>query len=390
MAMPYGIKFLPPLLSLTFLIWFIAFWVNKAYLHTDFKLYTNYLLPAFAIICLLSLTYSANWVNGIKMLERLISFVVFPFIFFTYRRRLKMDENQLFLLLGFSLMVSFAVLFIQFNLAVETTKLSELSLGDFFRYTRYYILIHSLALHPSYYSFLVLIFIAYYLSVAEKKIAFKSVHSAFAFLSLLLLLVLQSRGALVTLIFLGIYLLMKLFYLKKYYLLSVGLIILLSSTVWILNNTRMKETVRSVFSSEQSETTDSRIIIWNNALHTIKEKPIAGHGIGDALDELIKEHEKTGYASGVEKRLDAHNQFLETWLQSGIIGLISLLLVFIFPVYHAIKKKQELLFLFLLVAFTQLLFESMFVRLAGVVYFSFFYSFLYYYKSPGYRQVNLD
>ena len=156
-----------------------------------------------------------------------------------------------------------------------------------------------------------------------------------------------------------------------------------SGGVFIHKNTRLGETIQHATMTTQKENSEPRIIIWRNSLKVIKRKPIFGYGIGDANDELEKEHKKTEFIDGTIKRYNAHNQFLETWLQSGIFGFISLLLVFAVPLYQSIKKKQELLFLFLVVSFIQLLFESMFVRLAGVVYFSFFYSYLFYvYYAP--------
>ncbi len=258
-------------------------------------------------------------------------------------------------------------------------KLSEWSsTGKIITYTRYYIAYYSLTIHPSYFSYLILIYLSYAYFSLKKLNPLNYFHLIFILFCSITLLLLQSRAALVTLFFLLFYGIIKLFYQRRYIQFTLLFIIIVSGGVFAYKYTRLGETIKHISVSENNNQTDSRLIIWKNALTTIKQKPIFGYGVGDALDVLIEEHKRTGFEEGVEKRLDAHNQFLETWLQSGVFGLISLLLVFAIPLYQSIKKKQELLFLFLMISFIQLLFESMFIRLAGVVYFSFFYSYLYY------------
>jgi hypothetical protein len=127
---------------------------------------------------------------------------------------------------------------------------------------------------------------------------------------------------------------------------------------------------------------DIRLLLWGNALTVWKESPIFGHGIGDSKYRLVEIHEEQNIDEAVNRKYNCHNQFLETATQTGIIGLVILLLVFAVPFYHSIKKKQELLFLFLMICFINFMFETMLHRLAGVVFFAFWYSFLWfvYYK----------
>ncbi|OFX22965.1 MAG: hypothetical protein A2041_00405 [Bacteroidetes bacterium GWA2_31_9b] len=127
---------------------------------------------------------------------------------------------------------------------------------------------------------------------------------------------------------------------------------------------------------------DMRITLWKNSLIVWNEKLIFGHGIGDAKSRLIEIHKDMVITEAYEKKYNSHNQFLETATQTGFIGLIVLLLVFAIPLYQSIKKKQELLFLFLVICFINFMFESMLQRLAGVVFFAFWYSYLWfvYYK----------
>lgn len=123
---------------------------------------------------------------------------------------------------------------------------------------------------------------------------------------------------------------------------------------------------------------DVRFSLWENAVIVWKEKLIFGQGIGDSKDRLLEVHKERNIEDAVKKKYNCHNQFLETATQTGLVGLAILLLVFAIPFYQSIKKKQELLFLFLMICFINFMFESMLQRLAGVVFFAFWYSFLWF------------
>lgn len=380
LAMPFGIRFLPYLLSTTFLVWFIVVITGKFYALKDFRNTTLYLLPVLAIISLVSLLYTSNVSNGLKMLERLISFVLLPFVFLIAKKELKINIHVVFTLLGISLLVAIAHLFISVYEKVGIEKFREFSsFHDIIEYFRYYSIIKGFTIHPSYLSYILLIYLLYFFFQSKTKKALYVLHVPIAISALLTLATLQSRAAILCLLFLILYGTLVQVYKKRWLSLSLLLLILVSSSYGIYKYSRLGETLKeTAVLNEETKKIDPRLVIWKNSIETIKNAPLMGYGIGDALDELIKEHEKTEFKAGVFYSFDAHNHFLETWLQSGIFGLISLLLVFAIPLYQSIKKKQELLFLFLMISFIQLQFELMFVRLAGVVYFAFFYCYLYY------------
>lgn len=380
LAMPFGIRFLPYLLSTTFLVWFIVLLTGKLYALKDFRNTTLYLLPVLAIFSLVSLLYTSNVSNGLKMLERLISFVLLPFVFLIAKKELKINIHVVFTLLGISLLVTIAHLFISVYETVGIEKFREFSsFLDIIEFFRHYTLVEGLTIHPSYFSYILLIYILYFFFQPKTKKALYVLHVPIAISALLTLAALQSRAAILCVLFLILHGTLVQVYKKKWIKLSLLILILISSSYAIYKYTRLGETLKeTAVLNEETKKIDPRLVIWKNSFETVKNAPLMGYGIGDALDELIKEHEKTEFEAGVFNRLDAHNQFLETWLQSGILGLLAIIMVFMVPLWQSIRKKQELLFLFLMVSFIQLQFESMFVRLAGVVYFAFFYCYLYY------------
>jgi len=75
--------------------------------------------------------------------------------------------------------------------------------------------------------------------------------------------------------------------------------------------------------------------------------------------------------------LNAHNQYLQTMITLGIIGLIVLLLNLILPALYSMEQKHYLYLVFLILIGFNLLFESMLETQAGVVFYAFFNAYLF-------------
>lgn len=84
----------------------------------------------------------------------------------------------------------------------------------------------------------------------------------------------------------------------------------------------------------------------------------------------------------IRRKLNAHNQYSDTLIAVGVAGLIILLGFFVVPVYLCVKsKKYDITFISLLfiIAFN-CLFESVFERQMGIMFFAFFY-FLFFHAA---------
>ena len=77
--------------------------------------------------------------------------------------------------------------------------------------------------------------------------------------------------------------------------------------------------------------------------------------------------------------MNAHNQFSDTIIAVGIIGLLLLLGMFFVPIYLWIKyRKFDIIFFSLIFIFAfNSLFESVFERQMGIMFFTFFYFLLF-------------
>ena len=118
---------------------------------------------------------------------------------------------------------------------------------------------------------------------------------------------------------------------------------------------------------------DDRIMIWKNVIELIKEEPIWGYTSGDYCYHVLKEkHNESGFGKGYWLRLNAHNQFLESQLALGVLGSISILVIYLLSFLFAIKTKQKLLVYFLIICILFSLVESIFQSQGGVMFFGFF------------------
>lgn len=122
-----------------------------------------------------------------------------------------------------------------------------------------------------------------------------------------------------------------------------------------------------------SESTTVRILIWQQAFQLIQQDFVGGTGVADVNDDLYNAYEKEGMTGAFEHRLNAHNQYLQTFLGMGIGGFIVLLLLTVAQVIKGIIKRNFLLFVFSLLIVLNFLVESMLQTAAGVLFFSFFY-----------------
>lgn len=104
--------------------------------------------------------------------------------------------------------------------------------------------------------------------------------------------------------------------------------------------------------TEKSLETEPRWFLWESAMSVIKEKPIFGHGICDAqvhFDTARAKFQTEEYRLIwiKSKHLDCHNQYLQTSMEFGVIGLLSLLFLYFYPIL-IVEKNRKLFSIFLL------------------------------------------
>lgn len=117
-----------------------------------------------------------------------------------------------------------------------------------------------------------------------------------------------------------------------------------------------------------SGTSDPRSLIWQCGMKASNDHIMFGHGSGDYKSHLMSTYEEMGFTKGIIAGFNAHNQFIETLLATGVIGLTILLTMFFLPLVAALRNKPHNLFVILsiIVIVSQIFFESMLIRQMGV------------------------
>lgn len=123
---------------------------------------------------------------------------------------------------------------------------------------------------------------------------------------------------------------------------------------------------------------DDRPMLVKCGLDAAQQHLVFGHGTGDYMDALQESYQANGFTKGLKHRYDAHNQYMETLLANGIIGLVLLLVLLLSPAIYSLRTKRSrtLILLMLTAALMQLFFESMLDRQMGIQFIALLYTLL--------------
>lgn len=122
---------------------------------------------------------------------------------------------------------------------------------------------------------------------------------------------------------------------------------------------------------------DQRMREWYTAIKLIKEKPFTGFGLANIEKRMVEEYLRYGFEEEAKLKMNAHNQYLEAQMTFGIAGSISLLMMLLIPlIYRKQIRYPRLMTIFIVMVSFFLLFESMFNRQWGIMFFLLFYCIL--------------
>ena len=337
---------------------------------------SSFVYLVFYFISMFSLLYSLDFNYGIKTLETLASLIIMPFLLLTLRATTLQEQREYMIktyLIGLILyiLISFITLFIRWDIKLIV---SVLKTNTILNAACYFEL--SFFLHRSYISMYlvwgIVLIVNRIFQGRSMKLTILGIVTVSVFL--LYIILLGSRAALITLAIVTVFYLWKL--LIRYSLwvnITFTGIVLLFTVSLMIKYSRIGDTV---IKNENQSVSDIRISLWTDAFEVFKDAPLFGQGVGDGVDQMIIKHKENGNVDAFKNRLNAHNQFLETATQTGIIGLLSLVCILLIPFIKSIRNKRELLFLFISIITVNFLVESMLVRLAGVLFLAFWLNFL--------------
>ncbi|MDP1621537.1 MAG: O-antigen ligase family protein [Bacteroidales bacterium] len=125
------------------------------------------------------------------------------------------------------------------------------------------------------------------------------------------------------------------------------------------------------------KSTGERIAIWKSAVQIIRDHPVFGVGTGDVKDALMEQYKANSQTKVLDQKLNAHNQYIQTFISLGIIGIIALVYVLAYPAIRSFRQEYYIYFIFLVIFSFNILVESMFEVQAGVIFYAAFNALLY-------------
>lgn len=337
----------------------------------------------FYLVYVIGMIWTQDAEQAMRYLENKVAFLIFPFLF-------SFKKNS-----GFNIRI------IYFGLIIAT--LSALLYGIFVGipcYIRYasfpycFMKSHlSPFMHPSYMSVFVMLSIV----VCYKMILAKSIHKTVGWLIIFILILytvlLLSLAGLMSLIVL---LVAYCFYvLKKRFsnLVFVAGILIAGILLWFFVNYTpflkddIKQTIETTktYSNSPSQfvqnlpespaSAEVRLVMWSVTLEEIRKHPF-GVGTGNVDLYLGSNLRQKGNPDFADKAYNPHNQFLQTQLEIGVVGLLILLIIVFGGIIKGVKMKNWIILILFLSLLLNSLFESMLQLQAGILFYLFFFMVL--------------
>ncbi len=375
--MPIYPRFATPFIAIAMLNWLVS---------GRFKDKLNRLWNPLAIIYssvyfihLIGLFYTTNLLEGLRDIETKLTLFLFPLLLFSVRFQDYFIEKRKLLkaFIGGCFVASLYCLICSTYVYFTTGE-------NTFAYVDLSAFLHS---HPGYQAmymaFALLSLIHYQLFSDEEPMFGKKMNFTLGCFFLIMVFLFTSRTVVLGIILLLIITTLFISYKKFGVLKAMGITgissLMLLGIMWMVpaSQMRMKVTIDS-FQSESNVKANPnvRIDIWNSALEAIRTNPIIGTGTGDPQDHLMRFYMKNDITKAIASNYNAHNQFLQTTLTLGAIGLILLLLNFVIPIILGFRQSDYLMLMFLFLFIIFSLTESSLEKQQGVLYYAFFNSLL--------------
>lgn len=345
-----------------------------------------FLAPAGYVLYLaVSIIWVENKTEGLAQLDIKLPLLVAPLLIISAQSRYPHDFNQkakLFFLIGNVATACLALMqavFRSYQSGGSTVFINGLPVGNYFTYT----FLSENFMHPGYQSTYagMAVLIAIWL-FTESKSRLKWGYLFAAFFMLIYMLLLQGRINIIALFFvLGGSTFVLAWKKRMYKILVLPIIGLVAFALFLIlapenlkNRFLQMPNFNYDISGDEFNSATYRLAIWTCAWDVIKRNPWVGTGMGDNRQALIDAYAARGFKKGVERRFNAHNQFIETLVVGGLLGLLTMLYMLIYFARKAQSQKDYLTLLCLVFFVFSMLTESMFERRWGVILFGVYFT----------------
>lgn len=336
-------------------------------------------------VYVISMLYTTNFNKGHFDLEVKLSLLIFPLLLSLKGNYLNQKDRFNNILLAFVL-GTFTITLVCYLIAIYRSYTIFFT-HDFFTYT-YLANFH----HPTYFAMFIDLSISILICRLIEQWYSSKRLTKYGFISLILYFIVfvfllnSKAGIIIMLLMLMTIFSIYTFRRKKLWIVLLILFgFIMSSFITIrfvpyINSrfVEMTNSLKNIDNINQNTLNDSeqRILIWRYSADVIANKWSMGVGAGDVTSSLNKVYLENGFNYGAEKNLNCHNQFLQTFVATGISGIIILLLMLASILILAIKKRSVVLLSFFIIVTLNMFAESTLEVQAGTIFFGFFIAFL--------------
>lgn len=345
-------------------------------------------LLVFVVGELLSLFYTSNIAYGLTQVEKRIPFlmILVAVLFFSKHSLLNFHNLVRFYSIGVILLLLLSTFYILYGLLFGELRgeLNIYGLGEF-RGLKF-------LGHRTYMGMIILFSFPYWYQciLRSNTIKVKLIYCLLVAYSIFIIVISGARGVTISMLVLLSYFLFDLLRKSTHkYITGLAVIAFVAvSVLFLVKSPRVKLLLHKNQTVGILKNSESRFKTWYSAEKLLENKWILGEGIGDSKDKLITQYEINGFLFEKENKLNAHNQYLETWIGSGLLPTISLL-AFLISLLFVKNEKQIWAISFTIILGVNMIFESLWVRNMGVYLTSFWLVTLLLSKSDNFTEIRL-
>lgn len=332
-------------------------------------------------VLLISVLYSNDTANAMKMVSRWLPFILLPFVFSIiklpakrYHQLMKLFIYWMAMLCVYSHIVILIKLYnnndVLYNIFNSHYSYLSLSKG-------------TIGLHSTYYAYFIIIAIVFLVSFlfTERRRKIRILY--FLLIGYFSFFVFHLSARLPIAVLFVFYNVAILYYFSKQKKILKGvffLVLLYFISSLVIYNVRItRYRFQHLFGFTYSDGTHhedgrDKILQWKSALAG-NNNPIFGNGAGDANKSIFDSYEAHDLSVYSEREYNAHNQFIQTYVAMGLLGVSVLLFIFFFYFRAFYIEASFVGYSLIFLTFMLYQTESYLERHNGVVMFVFLICF---------------
>ena len=330
-----------------------------------------WLLPAFYGLHVLGVLWSKNYAQAGLDLQIKMTLLLLPIILSSFQIDALLLNKVRRYFIGGVLVSCIYLLAIAFYSYFKTGKATVF----------FYSELSDSIMHPTYFSLylnaaLLFVFHEMLLSSHRRTIW---MGAAFMIVFFVMIVLLSARTAEAT-AFISLLVMIVLYWKQKgsyrfiYPLLFVFAVAIVSQVLLLKYSNRFSQVEVAVKNTEpvsasSYNSTTGRIEIWKETISILPQYWMIGTGTGDVKDVLNTTYHENNFSYGYEKSLNTHNQYLQSFLALGIIGLLLFVLAISIPWFMR-SNYHPLLLMLLFIFALNCLTESMLEAQRGAIFFA--------------------